>query len=87
MPRHERLRQPDLGDELGDGCLGGRQAADDPKAVDVGKGLVNEAQLAQLVGLEDGVRERAADAGGRGAQDRLQLGRTVGSTAVYINGG
>lgn len=87
MPRDERLRQADLGDELGDGRLGGREAADDPEPVDVGKRLVDEAQLAQLVGLEDGVRERAADAGGRGTQDRLRAAVTVGSTAVYINGG
>lgn len=87
MPRDERLRQPDLGHELGDRRLGGRETADDPKAVDVGEGLVDEAQLAQLVGLEDRVREGAANAGGRGAQDRLRVGRTVVSTAVYINGG
>ena len=73
VPRDERLRQPDLSDELGDGRLGGSQTADDPEAVDVGEGLVDEAQLAQLVGLEDGVRDRAADAGGRGAQDLLRV--------------
>ncbi len=86
MPRHKRLGQPDLGDKLGDGRLGGRETADDPEPVDVGEGFVDEAQLAQLVGLEDGVRERAADASGRGAQGRLRGGRAVGSTAVYING-
>jgi hypothetical protein len=44
------------------------QPADDPQAVDVGEGLVDEAQLAQLVGLEDGVGDRAANARRRGAQ-------------------
>jgi hypothetical protein len=68
VPRDERLGQPDLGDELGDGRLGGGKAADDPKPVHVGEGLVDEAQLAQLLGLEDGVGDRAADAGGRGTQ-------------------
>ena len=92
MPRDERLGQPDLGDELGDGRLGGREAADDPEAVDVGESLVDEAQLAQLVGLEDGVREGAANAGGRGAQGFAPwrgLGdpAVVVSTTVYINGG
>ena len=90
MPGHQRLRQPDLRDELGDGRLAGGQASDDAEAVDVGQGLVDEAQLAELVGLEDGVRDRAADVGARGAQgEMLRLGRgaAVGSTAVYINGG
>lgn len=89
MPRDERLREPDLGDELGDGRLRGREAADDPEPVDVGESLVDEAQLAQLLGLEDGVRERAADAGRRGAQGavlRYGVAGAIGSTAVYING-
>ena len=46
MPGHERLGQPDLRDELRDGRLAGGQAPDDAEAVDVGKGLVNETQLA-----------------------------------------
>ena len=87
MPRHERLRQQDLGHELRDGRLGLGQGPDDPETVDVGQRLVDEAQLAELLGLEDGVGDRAADAGGRGAQDGLQGNGTVGSTAVYINGG
>jgi hypothetical protein len=51
---------------------------------------VDEAQLAQLLGLEDGVGDRAANAGGRGAQRECSAGgrgAVVGSTAVYINGG
>jgi hypothetical protein len=44
------------------------QAADDAQAVDVGEGLVNQTQLAQLLGLEDGVGDRAADVGAGGAQ-------------------
>jgi hypothetical protein len=68
MPGHERLGQPDLGDELGDGRLPGGEAAHDPEAVDVGERLVDEPQLAQLVRLEDGVGDRAADAGGGGTQ-------------------
>ena len=92
MPRDERLGKPDLGHELGNGCFGGREAADDPEAVDVGEGLVDEAQLAQLVGLEDGVGDRAANAGGRGAQGSVLrswswVDRAIGSTALYINAG
>jgi hypothetical protein len=68
MPRHEWLRHADLRYELGDGGLARREAADDPEPVDVGKGLVNEAQLAQLVRLEDGIGDRAANVGSRGAQ-------------------
>jgi hypothetical protein len=61
MPRHERLRQPHLRDELGDRRLAVRQATDDPEAVDVSQGLVDQAQLAQLLGLEDGLGDRAAN--------------------------
>jgi hypothetical protein len=68
MPGNERLGQPDLRDELGDGRLARGQTSDDAEAVDVGQGLVDETQLAQLVGLEDGVRDRASDVGARGAQ-------------------
>lgn len=66
MPRDERLGEADLGDELGHGRRTGREATDDAQAVDIGKGLMDESQLAQLVRLEDGVRDRASDPGGRG---------------------
>ena len=92
MPRDERLGEADLGDELGDGRLRAGEGAHDPKAIDVGEGLVDETQLAQLVRLEDGAGDRAADAGGRGTQGTCSVGglgsrAAVGSTAVYINGG
>ena len=87
MPRHERLRQPDLRYELRDGRFGGRQATDDPKPIDVGEGLVDETQLTQLVGLEDGVGDRAADVRARGAQQVTPGLGAVASTTVYINGG
>ena len=51
---------------------------------------MDEAQLTQLLGLEDSVGDRAANAGGRGAQGNAPVGvsgAAVGSTAVYINGG
>ena len=86
MPRNERLRQPDLGDELGDGRLGLGQRADDPEPVDVGQRLVDEPQLAQLVGLEDGVGDRAADAGGRRAQGTCSV-TWLDSRCRRINGG
>jgi len=68
MPRDEGLAEADLGDEIGHGRLGGGEAADDPEPIDVGKGLVNEAQLAEIVGLEDGVRDRAPDVRAGGTQ-------------------
>jgi len=85
MPRHERLGQPDLGDELGDGGFSLGQAANDPEPVDVGQGLVDEAELAEVVRLGDGGRERRADTGrgrGQGGDPR----GAVASTTVYING-
>jgi hypothetical protein len=90
VPRDERLREPDLGHELGHGGLRNGERADDPQAVDVGERLVDETQLAQLVRLDDGVGDRAANAGGRGTQDERSGGsvaRAVRSTAVYINEG
>jgi hypothetical protein len=74
VPRHERLRQPDLRDELRDGRLAVRQAPDDPEPVDVGERLVDETQLAQLIWLEDGVGDRAANVGAGGAQGELREG-------------
>src|SRR4051794_16912080 len=53
VPRHERLRQADMGDELGDRRLTVRQPADDPEAIHVGHDLVEGAQLAQVIGLGD----------------------------------
>jgi hypothetical protein len=61
VPRDERLGQPDLGDELRHRRLGGRETPDDPEPVDVRERLVDEAQLAEVVGLEDGVGDRAAN--------------------------
>jgi hypothetical protein len=87
VPRHERLRQPDLRDELRHGRFAVRQPADDPQAVDVSEGLVDEAQLTQLVGLEDRVGDGAANVGARGAQSGSPGLGTVASTTVYINGG
>jgi hypothetical protein len=48
----------------------------DPRRL-VGQGLVDESQLAQRLGLEDGAGDRAADAGGRGTQG-VRSGRVTG---------
>ena len=76
MPRDERLGQPHLRHELRDGRLAVSEAADDPQPVHVGESLVDEAQLAQLVGLEDGVGDRAADAGRGRAQECFLRGES-----------
>jgi SAM-dependent methyltransferase len=75
------LREANLRDELRDGRVGGGQPADDPQAIDIGEGLVDEPQLAQVVGLEDGVRDRAADVGAGGTQ-----GWDSGGRRRQING-
>ena len=85
MPRDERLGQADRRDELRDGRLRAGEDADDPEPVDVGERLVDEAQLAQLVGLEDGVGDRAANVRAGGTQGRGPRRFAVASTAVYIN--
>ena len=78
-------RQADLRDELGDGRLACGEAPDDPQPVDVGEGLVDEAQLAQLVRLDDGVGDRAANAGGRGAQGRCSGGERASHQRRFIS--
>jgi hypothetical protein len=84
VPADERLGQANFRDQLRDRSGPGGEPADDPQTVDVGKGLVDEAQLAEFVGLEDGVRDRAANAGGGGGQGALRwIG--VASTTVYSN--
>jgi hypothetical protein len=80
------LREPDLGDELGDGRFGLRQAADDAQPVDVGECLVDETELAQVAGLVDDGRERRTDSGGGGGQRGGSRAGSVASTTVYING-
>jgi hypothetical protein len=63
VPRDERLRQADVVDELGDRRLGVGEPLDDPQPVRVSEGLVEGPQRAQLLGLVDDRRDRAADAG------------------------
>jgi hypothetical protein len=93
MPGDERLRQADRGHEVRDRGVAGREDADDPEAVHVGQGLVDQPELAQLLGLKDRVGDRAADVGAGRAQReglRVLVGdacRPVGSMPVYINGG
>jgi len=85
VPRDEWLAEADLGDELRDGRLAGRQAADDPQPVDVRERLVDDAQLTEVLGREDGAGDRAADVGAGRAQGNGSGAATVGSTALYIN--
>jgi hypothetical protein len=89
VPRHERLRQADMGDELGDRRLTVRQAADDPEAIHVGHDLVEGTQLAQVIRLGDGRGDGAANAGGRRRQvcDSSWGWRrsVIASTTIYIN--
>src|SRR6185295_17217780 len=49
---HERLAEPDMGDELGHAGLAVCEATHDAQPIHVGQGLVEGAQLAQIVGLE-----------------------------------
>jgi hypothetical protein len=88
VPRDERLRQTDVGDQFRDGRLALGQAPDDAQAVHVGHHLVEGAQLAQVFGLGDGGGDGAADPGGGGGQvgdSGSGLVRRGTSTTVYIN--
>ncbi len=64
VPAHQRLRQPDVVDELGDARLAASQPLDDPQSVDVRERLVERTERPKLVGLVDDRRDRGADAGG-----------------------
>jgi hypothetical protein len=66
VPADERLGQAYVIDELRHCSRAVRQALDDAQPVDVGEGLVEAAQLAQVVGLVDDRGDRGPDAGGRG---------------------
>jgi hypothetical protein len=89
MPRDERLAQADVVDELGNGRLALGEATDDPEPVDVGQGLVDEADRAEVFGLVDDRRDRGADAGAGRAQGSAPVAGSrsddVGSIGVYIN--
>jgi hypothetical protein len=52
-----------VGDELRDGRLALGQASDDAQTVHVGHHLVEGTELAEVFGLGDGRRDRAADPG------------------------
>jgi hypothetical protein len=64
VPAHQRLRQADVLDEIPDGGRAAGEAPDDAQAVDVGERLVEQPQLAKVIGLVDDGRERRADPGG-----------------------
>jgi hypothetical protein len=83
VPAHEGLRQADVLDEVRHARVAVRQALDDPEAIDVGQGLVDEAELAQLLRLVDDGRDGGPDPGAGWAQ--LRVPQTVVSTTVYIN--
>ena len=88
MPRHERLAEADMGDQLGDGRLALGETPDDPQPVDVGHDLVERTQLAQVLGLGDGGGDGAADSGGRrgqGVDSGWGGAIAVTSTTIYIN--
>ncbi len=85
VPADERLGEPDLLDQVPHGCVTAGKAANDPEPVDVGKGLVDDPQLAELVGLVDDRGEGRTDAGGRRQEGVSKGTKRVASTTVYIN--
>ena len=91
VPRHEGLAQPDPLDELGDRCLTLGETLDDPQAIHVREGLVDEAQRAEVFGLVDDGRDGRADVRGGRCQWVLRIpdpDRVLavdGSTLIYIN--
>ncbi len=72
VPAHERLREPDMADEVRDARRPGREALDDPQAVDVRERTVEQADAPQVVRLVDDRGDRGTDAGAAG---RMSLRR------------
>jgi hypothetical protein len=64
VPAHERLRQADFLDEVGDRRVAVREALDDAEPIDVGERLVDDPQLAELIGLVDDRSDSRTDPGG-----------------------
>jgi hypothetical protein len=89
MPADQRLREADFLDQVGDGGVAAGESPDDPQAIDVGQGLVDDPKLAKVLGLVDDRCKGRAYAGARGGQSVSPVGvgllRRVTSTAVYIN--
>jgi hypothetical protein len=84
VPADERLAQTDRLDQLPDrrGPFG--QALHHAETIDVGEGLVEDAQLPKLVGLIDDRGDRCPDMRG-GRQYGVLLGRL--QTSLYIKAG
>jgi hypothetical protein len=51
-------------DQLGDARVAVGEAPDDPQAVDVGEGLVDETEASELIGRIDDRGERGSQVGG-----------------------
>ena len=84
VPRHERLGQADVLDQLGDGGLPLRQAADDPEAVDIRQRLVEQPDRPEVVRLVDDGGDGGADSRGRRAQGRTpRVGRACIKNGLY----
>ena len=81
-------REPDVRDELADRGVALGQALDDAQPVDVGEGLVERPQVAQVIGLDDDRWRWSCGCGrGRHGWEGTPGGRwDVASTAVDING-
>jgi hypothetical protein len=64
VPADQGLGEPDLLDQIGDRCVAVREALDDAEPIDVGECLVDDPQLAELVGLVDDRCDGRANPGG-----------------------
>ena len=68
VPADERLREADVLDQVRHAGVSEREALDDPQAVDVGEGLVDDAQLAEVFGRVGDGSERGPKSGPGRAQ-------------------
>ena len=83
----ERLAEADVRDQLGDARLAVGEAPDDAQPVHVGEGLVEGAQVAQVLGLEDDRGDGRADPGGGRHGRGCSSERTRDGASRHINSG
>ena len=69
VPADERLRQPDMLDQVRDARIPLRESTHDAQAVHVGQCLVNDLELAQVVRLIHDRGQRRADSSRGGTQE------------------
>ena len=86
----QRLRQSNMGDQLRDAGLAVSKSPDNPQAIDVGQGLVEGPEFAQVLGLEDDRSNGRAEMRWGGGQSGTPIGQEFASyqrrfISIYVD--